>query len=155
MVLSPDDRLIGPDGRYVWTPSRVYAAWLACLDDLELALPAANALILMVGLPGAGKSTWLRENATTNLIYFDATLTDPATRRGLVVAARRYERPVDVVWLDTAELVCRERNAARPAERRVPDDVITRMAAALQRAPPTLDEGFRSVLRLQAGSRHP
>lgn len=155
MVLSPDDRLVGPDGRYLWTPSRVYAAWLACLDDLELALPDAQVLILMVGLPGAGKSTWLREHMVAGPIYFDATLTDPRTRRGLFVAARRYERPVDVVWLDTAEAVCRERNGARPAERRVPDDVISGMAAALQRAPPTLQEGFRSVLRLQAGSRHP
>lgn len=151
MVISPDAHLLHADGRYEWTPTRVYAAWMASMRELAAALPGAESLVLLVGLPGAGKSTWLQANAVEDRVYFDATLTRRADRRVLVKAAQAADRPVAVVWIDTPLDVCLLRNAERPEGRRVPDEVFVRMRQALSSTPPTLQEGFREVLRVVSG----
>lgn len=146
MIISPDAFLVQPDGQYVWTPDRVWQAWKASTAALESALPHASALVLMVGLPGSGKSTWLARHAEPGRVYFDATLTHRRDRRTLIKLAGAV--PVHAVWLHTPLAECLARNALREGDRRVPDAVIARMAAGLAH-PPDVSEGLVSVLRIE------
>lgn len=147
MVISPDAWLIGDDGVYRWSPERIREAWERAFQALETALrdPANERLVLLVGLPGAGKSTWLASHDRGGVIHFDATLCAASERKPLIAIARRAGRPVEAVWFDTPVLPCRQRNAARPPDRRVPDETIDRMAAALAATPPQVEEGISRV----------
>lgn len=148
MVISPDAHLVDADGGYAWSPDRAWRAWTRAMAALEAALPGAARLVVLVGLPGAGKTTYVAEHAGDDAVWFDATMVRRLDRRVLIDAARAAAVPVDAVWLDTPEAVCRARNAARSPERRVPDDVFARMAVALRAEPPTVAEGFRAVDRV-------
>ncbi|MET7540031.1 ATP-binding protein [Streptomyces sp. NPDC005507] len=57
-------------------------------------------------------------------IYLDSTNVEPHVRAALVKRARAHGRPIVALrFLPTLD-TCRARNAARPANRRVPDDVL-------------------------------
>ena len=149
MILSPDALLLHPDGRYEWSPDRAYRAWMASMRTLAEVLPRCTHLVVMVGLPGAGKTTWLTAQAAemdTSIVYFDATLTRRMDRAPLLQAALRAERPVDAVWHDTPVAVCRARNALRSLERRVPDAAFDAMVRRI--TAPAIGEGFRMVTRV-------
>ena len=149
MILSPDAMLLHPDGRYEWSPDRAYGAWMSSMAALAEVLPRCTHLVVMVGIPGAGKTTWLLGQTADHLdsvVYFDATLTRRADRAPLIAAARRADRPIDAVWFDTPVEVCRVRNAARSLERRVPDAAFDAMARRW--SAPTTGEGFRTVTRV-------
>jgi predicted kinase len=122
---------------------------MSSMGALAEALPRCTHLVVLVGVPGAGKTTWLAGQAAEcadSMVYFDATLTRRADRAPLIAAARRADRPVDAVWFDTPVAVCRARNAARSLERRVPDAAFDAMARRL--SAPTTAEGFRMVTRV-------
>lgn len=158
MIVSPDALLLHPDGRYEWSPDRAYRAWMASMRALAEVLPRSTHLVVLVGLPGAGKTTWLAARAAdvdASIVYFDATLTRPMDRSPLLQAARLADRPVDAVWLDTPVALCRARNAARSLERRVPDAAFDAMVRRL--AAPTGAEGFRTVTRVfdSVGGEYP
>jgi predicted kinase len=149
VILSPDALLLHPDGRYEWSPDRAYRAWMASMRALAEVLPRCTHLVLMVGLPGAGKTTWLAAQAADLdplILYFDATLTRRMDRSPLLQAALRADRPVDAVWHDTPVAVCRARNSVRPVERRVPDAAFEAMVRRI--TAPAIGEGFRTVTRV-------
>ncbi|MET7518736.1 AAA family ATPase [Streptomyces sp. NPDC005480] len=57
-------------------------------------------------------------------MYLDSTNVEPQVRAALVKRARAHGRPIVALrFLPTLD-TCRARNAARPANRRVPDDVL-------------------------------
>jgi predicted kinase len=76
-------------------------------------------------------------------VVVDNTNPSRAERAPLVALARAAGVPARAVWVDTPLEVCRERNAARPESRRVPE-VGLHAALARFRAP-TTDEGFARV----------
>ena len=77
----------------------------------------------------------------------DATNTEAHVRRQLLAAARRHGVPAVAVIVSTPLPVCLERNAARPADRRVPQEVVRAQHAAMVAAHPRLDEeGFDHVV---------
>ncbi|MFD5415242.1 AAA family ATPase [Streptomyces nojiriensis] len=82
-----------------------------------------------------------------NALYLDSTNVEVRVRAELVERARRHGRPIVALrflpHLDT----CRARNAARPANRRVPDDALAWQHALAREATPQalLAEGFTAA----------
>jgi len=138
-------------------------------------------IILAVGLPGSGKSTYLHQRGIQPLssdtlrgwllddetdqsqqhrvfsalryllevrlrlgrkkTYVDATNLTRKDRRPYIQLARRYECELHAIFFDVPLAACKRRNRRR--QRRVPDEVIERMARKL--APPTRAEGFQKI----------
>jgi predicted kinase len=156
-------------------------------SDLKPPKPAApQRVVLAIGLPACGKSTWFRKHGITPLAsdelrilladdvneqryqarifetllyllhvrldlgrpasYIDATNLVGEQRKPFVEAAKRRGCRLEAIFFDVPLEVCLERNAAR--ERQVPEDVMRRMAAALE--PPTPEEGFERITVVNA-----
>lgn len=144
MIVSPDHHLTTPDGKYVWTPTRILEAWASAKEQYTQALAwtiKPDKVVLLMGISAAGKSTWLAENEDERVLYFDATFDLPFKRKPYLRRAREAGIPVEIVWLDTPLAVCIERNATRSEDRRVPDDVLRATHSKIQSSPPSEAEG--------------
>ena len=157
MIFNPDTHLYDLDGKYAWSRDRVIAAWNrtwdALEDHLQWSAKPEKAVILM-GAPGSGKSTWLRKNRVIGAIYFDACHDLDWKRAKFTkrVWARYPDLPVECVWLDTPAHLCKERNAARPSDRQVPEAAIDKMTRYISECPPDAEkEGFARVIRVTPG----
>ena len=138
-------------------------------------------IILAVGLPGSGKSTyfhkrgiqplssdtlrgWLLDDQTDQSqqyrvfltlryllelrlrlgrkkTYVDATNLTRKERRPYFQVAERYGCHLHAIYFDVPLATCKRRNRRR--QRRVPDEVMERMARKL--TPPTREEGFVKI----------
>jgi predicted kinase len=148
-VVSPDHHLIDPTtGLYRWTPARARAAWGQATAELHEALAAGGVshVVLMVGIPAAGKTSWLHQNAKPGGVYFDATFKDAYARRPIIAVVLQYGVPVEAVVLLTPLDEALRRNATRTPDRRVPDEVLQRMHADLTGGGmPTKEEGLSKI----------
>jgi len=153
VLLAPDDLL--PQGPRRWTRETVGEAWRTCRRALREALadPSITQVACLIGIPGAGKSTWAAEHEQDGLVVFDACWTDPGKRAGLARQIRAAGRVPIAVWVRTPLALCRERNAARPAWRRVPEAALLRAAVALRHHPPTRAEGWAWILEVDGEER--
>ncbi len=145
---------------------------------------AGPCLIVLVGPPGSGKSTWARRNgrgavhvsqddlidaitpagfdplycpvyhqaedAVTraalragHVVIVDRTNRTRAHRRRWLILAHEASCPAIAVVMSAGEQLCRERNARREGARRVSEERMARMFAALE--PVAHDEGFAAV----------
>ncbi len=154
-------------------------------------------LILLIGLPGSGKSTltkqllaecpqmllistdairgqlfgyeavqgpWLliwreieqqfqQAIATANTAIFDATNAQRRHRREVIALARNLGfTHIRGIWVDTPVWLCLARNKRR--SRQVPEEIILRMHRQLRDAPPSLEEGLDSLIRLSEKSEY-
>lgn len=150
MIISPDEYLITEDGEYVWTEDRVKEAWRKTYRAYDVALKYGRfkKVVLLVGIPASGKSTWLRTHEEPDTIYIDATFTSVQSRYPYVMLAEERGIPIEAVVMDTPIAVCMSRNQCRPVNRRVPVDVVTHMAATLKTQMPTTQEGFSKVIHV-------
>ena len=154
MIFSPDNHLYDLAGRYRWTPPRAKAAWGKTWHQLEDYLgwcPEPKKVVILMGAPGSGKSTWLDRNREHGVVYFDACFDLDWKRANLTRRVwREYPGcPVECVWIDTPAHICKERNAARPADRRVPEHAIDKMVRYISECPPDAEEeGFTRVVRV-------
>ena len=111
-------------------------------------------VVLAIGLPGSGKSSWFKRHSITPLSmlrarliarrptnYVDATNLTPHERHGWIKLAKDYGYEVQAVFFDVPVEVCLERNQRR--ERVVAEDVMRRMSAKLRA--PTFNEGFTKI----------
>lgn len=146
MILSPDHFLVRGDGTYDWSPSRVSSAWKMTLDRVEELLPTSQELVLLVGIPGAGKTTWLKNHHTFTLLYVDATLVKKSDRAILIQIAQRMNKTCSAVLLDTPFDECVRRNDLRSDDRRVPYQKMAEFQRLLLETPPTPSEGLSYVL---------
>jgi predicted kinase len=146
LILAPDDRL--PDGPARWSREALGEAWSSCRRDLRAVLldPGITAVAVLCGVPAAGKSAWSRDNDQPGLVIFDACWADRAKRAGIARQIRAAGKVAIAVWIQTPLDVCRERNALRPHDRRVPDVALARAWVALHHEPPTASEGWSRVL---------
>jgi len=146
VILAPDDLL--PSGPARWTREAVGEAWATCRRALRAALadPTIETVVCLAGAPASGKSTWTRDHDEPGLVVFDACWAEPGRRRALAQQIRQAGKVAIAVWVVTPLEVCRERNAARPPDRHVPDGALTRSWLALRECPPSLAEGWSRVL---------
>ena len=148
MILSPDDFLIRSDGSYDWTPSRVSSAWTMTMERVHEALldPRYKQLVLLIGVPASGKTSWLRAHARIDSVYVDATFTLPSSRRSFLQLAASLNKPCQAVLLTTPFEECLRRNSLRSSDREVPLERMILFSKQLHSAPPTLSEGFVEIL---------
>ena len=155
--INPDDFLLTPSGRE-WTPERSKAAWEQAYAALRRSLspvPRDDAagrdrdLYLVCGIQGAGKSTWIRGNASrlAPCVFFDAAVPRAAHRLPILAVAQSAGTAVHAVWIDTPLEVALRRNAQRQSDERVPEAAIRCVAAQFE--PPSLSEGFVEVTRVE------
>ena len=151
MIIEADHHLY-QDGQYVWTPQRAVAAWSRCFGQLRGALASCKyrLVLMLIGIPGSGKSTYAREQDRDDIIIFDSTFVDATRRERVVSAARAAKVPITAIWLDTDFSTCLRRNHERPQDRRVPADSMRMMLRRLTSEPPRLDEGFGEIYRISA-----
>lgn len=147
MIVSPDRFLVNDEGQYEWSPRRCEAAWEKADRLLRQVIPGASALMLMVGVPASGKSTWLEIglNRFPYTVYFDATLTKRKTRAKYITIAKAHRKHVHAVVMLTDFRTCVTRNAAREPSRRVPWQTMNIHLEQLRAEPVLAEEGFNHV----------
>jgi len=151
-MIIESDQLLYDNGHYYWTPERAVAAWSRCYQQLTRALATHNhrLLLLLIGLPGSGKSTYAASNDRPDIIIFDGTFVDATRRSRVTAAARAAGLPAIAVWLDTNFNTCLQRNQQRPPDRQVPLDSMNMMLHRLNSTPPQIEEGFSQIYRISA-----
>lgn len=157
--INPDDFLQTPSGR-LWTPERNKTAWALAHASFKQALSkraqgdAPNRrpdVYVVCGIQGAGKSTWISDNATrlAPCVFFDAALPRVVHRQPLIRMAQEVGATVHAVWINTPLTEALNRNAMRKTDEQVPAASI--IAVAEQFEAPTVTEGFATVLEVNGG----
>ncbi len=151
LVLCPDKALYTEEGLYEWSPARSQQAWEDTFNRCQelLSCPEVHSLALLIGVPGAGKSTWLETFRELDVVYVDGTFTSRIRRLPFIELAQQAGKAVGGVLIDTPLATCILRNAARDPDRRVPSESLTRMAVSLRDDPPTLQEGFTTLVAIR------
>ena len=151
MILEPD-QFYYDGGRYAWTQERCDAAWAECYRALAeaLARQPVRKVVILVGLPGCGKSRYARQHDADDVVLFDGLFIDRGRRARVVEIARAAGVPVEAVWFQTDWDTCAARNAGRSPDRQVPGATMEHLRGQLAAAPPTEAEGF-AALHVLAG----
>jgi predicted kinase len=90
---------------------------------------------------------------TENTAIFDATNAQRGNRREVIAFARDLGfTHIRGIWVDTPVWLCLARNKRR--SRQVPEEIILRMHRQLRDAPPSLEEGLDSLIRLSEKSEY-
>ncbi|CAN2533000.1 hypothetical+protein [Methylocapsa aurea] len=150
--IDPDDFLETSVGR-VWTPERSRQAWNDAFDALRgaLAVRSDREVLVVCGLQGAGKSTWVVENARSYApcICFDAALPGARHRAPIIEICLEHRARARAIWIKTQLEVALKRNASRPLDQRVPEASIRSVSELFE--PPSLSEGFFEVVVVENG----
>jgi predicted kinase len=150
--INPDHYLQTETGR-IFTTERNKIAWERAYADLASALSDAKEsrhLYIVFGVQGAGKSSWIRENASAfpNAIFFDAALPAKTHRARALAIAKNFGTPVIAVWIKSSLESALLRNLSRPSDERVPEAAVRSVFAMLE--PPSLEEGFVQIIEQNA-----
>jgi hypothetical protein len=147
-IVSPDYFVHADDGSYPWAEDRVLWAWARTEEALTLALKAkgSHRLMLVVGIPGSGKTTWIKAADEPGTVYLDATLTRRSDRQSWARFADKLNKATYATVLLTPVNECMLRNASRGHDRAIPPQAMLRMKAQLLQNPVTGDDGIREVV---------
>jgi hypothetical protein len=140
------DAFLQTDGGRVWTPERNAEAWRRSFEALDSALERGEAsrVIVVCGLQGAGKSTWIDQQPDTkSVIYFDGALPGARHRKPIIEIARKHHAKIEAVWINVPLALALERNASRSPDQIVPEESIRSVASRFE--PPSIEEGFENV----------
>ncbi len=155
MILSPDELLyvpsdVGGPAQYCWTQERVSRAWMEVRWNTIFALNTGRykALVMLIGMPGSGKSTWLARpgNYREDYLYVDACFGVRRDRRRFLQIAVDRGIPVIGVWVRTSLETALARNATRDEYRRIPDQAVVTGFERLTEYPPSLNDGFTQII---------
>ena len=145
-VINPDDYLETPTGR-VFTVERNRQAWEQAYAALEEQLARASTLYLVMGVQGAGKSSWIARHIgglESDAVFFDAALPARQHRARIVALAQTRDVPVIAVFVQADLDLALARNAARTEDKVVPEPAVRSVFSMLEA--PSFDEGFAAVM---------
>jgi predicted kinase len=145
MHLNPDHYLQTEVGR-VFTLERNAVAWEQLYAELLTALEVRpRRVIIVIGVQGAGKSTWTRNRLSEDCdaIYVDASFPTKSSRSRLIEMAKAAGVQVSAVWIKVPLETALRRNRGRPADEVVPDDAVENVFRIFE--PPSLSEGLHEV----------
>jgi tRNA uridine 5-carbamoylmethylation protein Kti12 len=145
VILRPEDRVAHDEAGQ---RTAIAEAWASCRRELRSALadPSTTEVVVMVGTPGAGKTTWSDAHDGPGVVVFDAVWANQARRRALALQIRAAGKLAVCVWVRTPLDECLRRQALRPVWRQVPGAVCHRAALALHTHPPNMGEGWSRLL---------
>lgn len=150
MILSPDSLLTDNLGNYTWSKENLRKAWNHVWIEFSYVLTKRfRKLVLMIGLPASGKTTWLETNRENDVLYVDATFIDPTWRSPFIQKAQERGIPVEAIVLDTPLDIILQRNRERPVGRSPEESSLLDWYKKLNTDPPTLNEGFSKVSLIQ------
>jgi hypothetical protein len=124
-ILNPDDYLLTSVGR-VYTNERNAAAWEQLYVDMEALFAVADPDIrffLVMGVQGAGKTTWIRANHEAlgvSAIFLDAAVPAKRHRARALSLARGFGIRTTAIWINSPLEVALARNAQRASVRSCP-----------------------------------
>ena len=146
-IVSPDDYRIDEFGAYRPDPALERLIWVTAHETLRKILRRGDAsrVIMTVGVPGSGKSTYIAAAKADGVAYFDATMVRHSYRKGIVSIAREFQKPIEAIVFAPPLEECLRRNSMRSPDRIVPESVIRKMAETLEREPPAIWEGFKVI----------
>jgi predicted kinase len=150
---NPDHYLQTEAGR-VFTVERNAVAWERLYVDLLTALKERpRPIIMVIGVQGAGKSTWTRNNLSEpcNVIYVDYSFATKRSRSRVIEMAKAAGVQVSVVWVKASLETALRRNKGRTADEVVPDDALEHVFRIFE--PPSPAEGFQEVILVENDSR--
>ncbi len=145
---NPDDYLETESGR-VFTPERSKIAFEQAYTDLERALrsaPSSARLYVVVGVQGAGKTTWILQNAPglgESAFFFDAALPRAIHRARAIGIAKAAGVPAISVWIRSSLEAALAHNESRVSDHRVSEFAIRSVHSIME--PPSVSEGFLEV----------
>lgn len=145
-IVNPDDYLETPAGR-VFTAERSHQAWEQAYAAVEALLAQASRLYLVMGVQGAGKSSWVARHATgleEHAVIFDAALPARRHRERMLKLARAHDVPVTAVFVQASLEQALSRNAARAPDKIVPEHALRSVFAMLE--VPSVEEGIDTVI---------
>jgi predicted kinase len=149
MHLNPDHYLETDAGR-VFTAERNAIAWQQLYTDLVSALTKhPRRVIMVIGVQGAGKSTWTRNSLSEvrDVIYVDYSFATRRSRSRVIEIAKTAGVEVSVVWIKVSLETALSRNKRRPADEVVPDDAVENVFKVFEA--PSLSEGFHEVIMVE------
>ena len=106
-------------------------------SEVREAVSNARSIILIMGLPGAGKSTLAADLDAPSVLVIDTCAPTTGHREPLIRAAKNAKKPIDCYHVKTPIEICQER---RP---HVPPSQMQSIKA--RTTPPRRSEGFRRV----------
>ncbi|WP_329202903.1 MULTISPECIES: ATP-binding protein [unclassified Streptomyces] len=111
---------------------------VVCLDELRREISGGNAGDQSVTPAAVSRQNRLLDEhlAAGRTVLVDSTNVEPRVRASLLELARRHGRPAVALRFTTDPDNCLERNAMRPAARRVPDEVLLWQHSLAQDATP-------------------
>src|ERR1700722_15715172 len=142
MHLNPDHYLQTEAGR-VFTVERNAVAWERLYAELLTALNVRpRRIIMVIGVQGAGKSTWTRNDLCEprDAIYVDAAFPTKSSRSRVIEMAKAAGVQVSAVWIKVPLETALRRNRGRPADEVVPDEAVENVFRIFE--PPSLSEGL-------------
>ena len=130
-----------------WTEERNELAWKRAylsLCDYITMHEECKELCVVMGVQGAGKSTWVQQNnKSKNTVYFDAALPRRKHRKKLLEIAKNHNLQTKAIYIDVELEVAKARNAQRNGCELVPETSLDSVFVQLES--PSIEEGFDEV----------
>ena len=149
-VISPNELIkkYNEGDKFLINPKLTAQAWEESYKKLGelIAEIAEGRLLLIVGLPNSGKSTWIENNQEALEDYdvvFDGGFPSKISRSAVANIANGAGWSVDAVYLDTPYNICRNRNHRNANGQRIPFEAFKFSARSFSE--PKAHEGFESV----------
>lgn len=151
-IVNPDDYLETPAGR-VFIAERSRQAWEQAYAAVDVLLAQASRLYLVMGVQGAGKSSWIARHAAglqEHAMIFDAALPARRHRERLLTLARAHDVAVTAVFVQASLDEALSRNVTRTADTMVPEHALRSVFAMLE--VPSVEEGIETVILHRSAS---
>ena len=153
-VFNPDEYLRTPAGR-IFTEERNAKAWEQLYADLERCFSDAGPeahFFLVMGVQGAGKTTWIRHHAAARgaaAVFLDAALPARRHRVRSMALVKRFGIRATAVWVNVPLEQALRQNAQRPSDEVVREAAVRGTFSVIEA--PTLDEGFDDIIVVAGG----